>query len=58
MISNLKILKFQKEVHVALKCVYYEIILWKKSSKHHCCSNVWNSEDPNAISIILLVIYI
>jgi len=26
----------------------------KKSSRYHFCSNVWNSEDSNALSIKLL----
>jgi hypothetical protein len=30
----------------------------KKSSKYHCCSNVWNSEDSNAFSVKLLDILV
>ncbi len=30
----------------------------KKTSRYHCCSNVWNSEDSNAFSVKLLDILV
>jgi hypothetical protein len=36
---------------------YLQNFLWKKekkkSSRYHCCSNVWNNEDSNAFSVKL-----
>jgi hypothetical protein len=44
--------------HVDFKYVYLQVLLWKtkfkKISRHHSCSNVWNSEDSNAFLVKLL----
>jgi len=45
--------------HVDFKYVYLQKkIIKKKSSRYHCCSNVWNNEDLNAFSVKLLDILI
>jgi len=40
-----------------LNSFIYKTIM-KISSRHYCCSTVWNNEDSNAFSVKLLDIYI
>ncbi len=44
--------------HVDYKYVCLQIVLWKqrkrKSSRYYYCSNVWDSEDWNAVLVNLL----
>jgi len=40
---------------------YFKIIVWKKikkSSRYHCCPNLWNIEDSNAFSVKLFYILV
>ncbi len=39
---------------VDIKYVYLQVVYEKKekkSSKYHCCSSVWNSEDSNVFLV-------
>jgi hypothetical protein len=46
----------QKNMFILNIFIYKKIIIkyLKKSSRYHSCSNVWNSENSNAFSDILL----
>jgi hypothetical protein len=33
-------------------------IIYLKKSRYHCCSNVWNSDDPNAFLVKLIDILV